>query len=169
MDCDVIFERIQASSFLHFFQVNLRPHANKPTNQQTPSEQATWVRFGAEDDPRTHVHGFSTLEGFGFNPQYIFMILGWVINNKYFLSANSIFSGVKLHHSFITISQQTEKTINRYVTTNFRAQVVVTFSVISIFQLRIANWPNHPCFGLAECARRVSINKLQITYILKLP
>ena len=68
---DVIFERIQALSFLQFFQVTLRPHANKPTSQQTkpPSEQATWVRFGAEDDPRTHVHGCSTLEGFGFNPQ----------------------------------------------------------------------------------------------------
>ena len=68
---DVIFERIQALSFLQIFQVTLRPHANKPTSQQTkpPSEQATWVRFGAEDDPRTHVHGFSTLEGFGFNPQ----------------------------------------------------------------------------------------------------
>ena len=65
---DVIFERIQA---LSFSQVTLRPHASKPTSQQTkpPSEQATWVRFGAEDDPRTHVHGFSTFEGFGFNPQ----------------------------------------------------------------------------------------------------
>ena len=65
------FERIQALSFLQFFQVTLRPHANKPTSQQTkpPSEQATWVRFRAEDDPRTHVHGFSILEGFGFNPQ----------------------------------------------------------------------------------------------------
>ena len=62
---DVMFERIQA--------LTLRPHANKPTSQQTkpPSEQATWVRFGVEDDPRTHVHGFSTLEGFGFNPPMI--------------------------------------------------------------------------------------------------
>ena len=76
----------------------------------------------------------------------------------FFLYANSMFSGVQLHHRFITISQQTEKIINRYVTTKFSAHVVVTFSVLSIFQLRIANWPHHPRFGLAECARRVSID-----------
>ena len=39
------------------------------------------------------------------------------------------------------------------MTTNFSAHFVVTFSVISILQLRIANWPYHPRFGLAECAR----------------
>ena len=67
----VIVERIQALSVLEFFQVALRPHANKPTSQQTkpPSEQATRAMFGAEADPRTQVHGFSTFEGFGFNPQ----------------------------------------------------------------------------------------------------
>ena len=87
------------------------------------------------------------------------MISGWIINKSYYLYANWIFSGVQLHHRVIAISQQTEKTINRYVTTNFSAHVVVTFSVISIFQLRIANWPHHPRFGLAECARRVSIRR----------
>ena len=141
------------------FWTNFRPHANKATSQQTkpPSEQATWVRFGAEDDLRTHDHGCSTLEGFGFNPQWFFMISGWSINQivlftqiQYFLTFNCI-------TIFITTSQQTEETTNRYVTTNFSAHVVVTFSVISIFQLRIANWPHHPRFGLAECARRVSI------------
>ena len=76
-----------------------------------------------------------------------------------FLYANSICFGGQLRHSFSTISQQTEKTTNRYVTTKFSTSVVVKFSVIFIFQLRIANWPNHPRFGLAECARRVSIRR----------
>ena len=80
------------------------------------------------------------------------------VSIKLFFYAISICYDVQLHHNFITTSQQTEETTNRYVTTNFSAHVVVTFSVISIFQLRIANWPNHPCFGLAECARRVSID-----------